>query len=46
MLHNQVANRHDEKALISISKNAREQLEQTLLADQLENESHPEESST
>jgi voltage-gated potassium channel Kch len=43
-LHQQVSNRHDEKALISIAKNAREQLEQTLQADKLESESHPEES--
>ncbi len=40
----QVDNRHDEKAIISISKNAREQLERTLEADQLEEQKNAEES--
>ena len=36
MLHQQVSNRHDEKALISIARTAREQLEITLEADRKE----------
>ena len=35
-LHKQIDNRDDEKALISIAKSARDQLEQTLEADRIE----------
>ena len=37
-LYTQVDSRHDEKALISIAKNAREQLEQILEADRKDTE--------
>ena len=39
-LYEQVENRHDEKALLSIARDAREQLEQTLEADQRDSDSN------